>query len=268
MNLTIFIAALPVVLICMYVYAKDTEKEPKNLLGQLMIWGVLSIIPVIFIEKILDFFFSTTGKEGYIILFLHCFIGIGLIEELAKWIISYKVVYKNKEFNEAYDSIVYSVFVSLGFALIENLMYVASGGFLTGLLRAFTSVPAHTSTGILMGYYFGRAKTEEVKGNQSASNKYMLLSALMPALLHTLYDTFALSKIDNSIYLFFICTFFLYVISIVLIKKVSKNNVKFNSEYVSNDENFKFTRKLLIIISSISVIVAIAIKVAKYFGVM
>lgn len=268
MNLLIFIAALPVVLVCMYVYAKDVEKEPKNLLGKLMLWGVFSIVPVIVVELILDIFFKTTGKESYLLLFLYCFIGIGLIEELAKWIISYKVVYKDPEFNESYDAIVYAVFASLGFALIENVLYVLSNGFLTGLLRAFTSVPAHTCTGILMGYYLGLSKTEELKSNQSVSNKYMLYSIIVPALLHTLYDTFAMSKLNNSFYLFIVCTVFLYVTSLSLIKKVSKNNTKYISECPTNGENFKYARKTIIIITVVTTIVAIAIKVCNYIGVI
>ena len=264
MNILIFIAALPVVLICMYVYAKDVEKEPKNLLGQLMLYGVISIIPVIIVELILDYFFNTSGNETYLILFLYCFIGIGLIEEIAKWIVSYKVVYKDPEFNEAYDSIVYAVFASLGFALIENILYVFSNGVITGLLRAFTSVPAHTCTGVMMGYFIGLSKTEEIKGNQKQSNKYMLFSVLMPALLHTLYDTFALSKMTNSFYLFLICTVCLYVISIVLIKKVSKNNTKFEGSNVTNEENFIYARNIIIIITVATALAGLVLKVVQF----
>lgn len=240
MNFLIFIAAVPVVLICMYVYAKDTEKEPKTLLKKLMLWGVFSIIPVIVVELILDVFFKVTGEEILLKTFLYCFIGIGLIEEGAKWIVSYKIVYKDKEFNEAYDAIVYSVFVSLGFALIENLLYVVSSGVITGLLRAFTSVPAHTATGVIMGYYLGKSKKEEINNNFSKSNIYMFLSILLSSMLHTLYDTFAFSKTSNSLWLFIICTICLYIISLVLIKRVSKNNIKFESSEITNGKNFKY----------------------------
>lgn len=261
MNLLIFIAAVPVVLICMYVYKKDIEKEPKTLLRKLMLWGVFSIIPVVIVELLLDFFYSTSGTEGYITIFLYCFIGIGLIEELAKWIISYKVVYKDVEFNESYDAIVYAVFTSLGFALIENVLYVISNGLVTGLLRAFTAVPAHTCTGVLMGYYLGLSKKEEVNGNQKGSNKYMLLSILMPALIHTAYDSFAISRAYGAIYLFFACTFTLYALSLVIIKKVSKNNTKFDSSYITNGQNFKFTVRNLSIITAVLVVLSVVVGV-------
>ncbi len=256
MNELIYIAALPVVLICVYVYTKDKEKEPKKLLSKLMLWGVFSIVPVIIIELILDNFFTITGNEDLIIIFLYCFIGVGLVEELAKWIISYKVVYKDSEFNESYDAIVYSVFVSLGFALIENILYVLSNGVITGLLRAFTAVPAHTCTGIVMGYYLGLAKLKEVNNDKKESNKYMLFSILIPALIHTTYDAIVLTKESNSLVLFISYTILLYVISILTIKKVSKNDYKFNNITIDND-NYKYAIKNIIIITIIVVFVSI-----------
>lgn len=256
MNELIYIAALPVVLICLYVYTKDKEKEPKKLLSKLMLWGVFSIIPVVIVELILDIFFKITGNEDLIIIFLYCFIGVGLIEEFAKWIISYKVVYKNNEFNESYDAIVYSVFTSLGFALVENILYVLSNGVITGLLRAFTSVPAHTCTGIVMGYYLGLSKLKEINNDKKESNKYMLFSLLIPALIHTIYDTLAFSKQSNTFELFISFTIILYVISILTIKKVSKNNSKFNN-ISNNNDNYKFTIKNIIIITIVVVFISI-----------
>ena len=261
MNILIVIAALPVVLICMYIYKKDVEKEPKALLGKLMLWGVFSIIPVVIVELILDTFFSVSGNEGLLKLFLYCFIGIGLIEEIAKWIISYKVVYRDKEFNESYDAIVYTVFTSLGFALVENILYVASNGILTGLLRAFTSVPAHTCTGIMMGYYLGMSKVEEVKNNKELSKKYMLFSLLIPAVIHTMYDALAFSKASNSFVEFIVFTAFLYIISLIVIKRVSKNNVKFNDCDMTDGENFRYAKKGILIIVAIVIILSIVIEV-------
>ena len=261
MNILILIAALPVVLICMYVYKKDVEKEPKSLLGKLMLWGVFSIIPVVIVELILDNFFKVSGNEGILKIFLYCFVGIGLIEETAKWIISYKVVYKDKEFNESYDAIVYSVFTSLGFALVENILYVLSNGVLTGLLRAFTSVPAHTCTGILMGYYLGLSKISEIKNEKGLSNKYMLFSLLIPAAIHTMYDSLAFSKASNSFEEFIIFTAFLYVISIIIIKRVSKNNVKFSDDDITDEEKKKKKKKGILIITGIIIIISILIEV-------
>lgn len=53
----------------------------------------------------------------------------------------------------------YAVMVSMGFAATENIIYVVQGGYVTGILRAFTAVPAHATFGILMGYFMGIANS-------------------------------------------------------------------------------------------------------------
>ena len=71
---------------------------------------------------------------------------------------------KIKEFDEPYDGIMYGVAVSLGFAAIENVLYVYmdGGGYQTGLLRMFTAVPAHAVFGVMMGYFVrGKIISEE-----------------------------------------------------------------------------------------------------------
>lgn len=255
----ILIAALPVILICLYVYKKDVEKEPKTLLRKLMLWGVFSIIPIVIVEVLLGLFFETSNKESFLILFLNCFIGIGLIEELGKWIISYEVVYRDKEFNESYDAIVYSVFVSLGFALIENILYVLTNGVGVGLLRAFTSVPAHTCNGVLMGYFLSKTKIEEVNNNISKSKRNMFYSILIPALLHTMYDSLVFTE-NFNILIFLGFTAFLYIISILFIKKVSNNNVKFENSDVIGVDTHKNTRVGIIAVSGIIIFIIIIIK--------
>jgi RsiW-degrading membrane proteinase PrsW (M82 family) len=249
MDILVVIAALPVVLICMYVYKKDIEREPKKLLTKLMLWGVFSIIPVIIVELILDNFFRVTGTECLLLTFLYCFVGVGLVEEFAKWFISYKVVYKDKDFNETYDAIVYSVFTSLGFALIENIMYVLSNGFLTGVLRAVTAVPVHTATGIVMGYFMGLAKKEDINNNQRKSNNYMLLSLLVPIIMHTMYDSLAFDKTSDSLLPFITFTIILYIIGFVTIKKVSKNNLKFNNDCLISNVSYKYTIRNILLIT-------------------
>ncbi len=68
------------------------------------------------------------------------------------------VLFNNKNFNEPFDGIVYAVMVSMGFATLENILYVFHSGFTTGVIRMFTAVPAHATFGALMGYFLGKAK--------------------------------------------------------------------------------------------------------------
>src|SRR5690606_32179849 len=84
---------------------------------------------------------------------------------------------RQKEFDEPYDGIIYGAFISLGFAAIENILYVVEVGVSVALLRMFTAVPAHASFGIIMGYYFGMAWQHK---NKAFSYKMKgLLSAII-----------------------------------------------------------------------------------------
>ena len=84
------------------------------------------------------------------------------------------VAYPKKDFNEPFDGIVYSVMISMGFATTENILYVMKGGLEVALLRMITSVPAHASFAVLMGYFVGLSK---FRGNQRLLRLYGLASA-------------------------------------------------------------------------------------------
>ena len=93
------------------------------------------------------------------------------------------MIWANKNFNERFDGIVYAVFISLGFALVENIMYVIQGGASVGLIRALTAVPAHALFGVVMGYYIGIARFSGVHRAD-----YIIRALMWPIILHGFYD--------------------------------------------------------------------------------
>ena len=188
MEMLAIIAILPIIILCIYIYRKDKDKEPAALLRKVFIFGILSVIPIMIIELFVSETISVSDNYNLISLFIAVLVGVALIEELFKWLVVYLKVYNHKEFNHAYDAVVYCVFSSLGFALVENLLFVFQNGFAVGLLRAFLTVPSHTCNGVILGYFMGKAKQEEYKGNQKLSNRYMFYSLLTPILTHAIYD--------------------------------------------------------------------------------
>jgi RsiW-degrading membrane proteinase PrsW (M82 family) len=110
---------------------------------------------------------------------------VALVEEFSKFLFVRFILFKNQNFNEPFDGIVYAVMVSMGFATLENVMYVYQYGFMTGVLRMFTAVPAHAVFGIMMGYFLGRAKF-----TVEQQIIYSLLALLVPTLFHGAYDYF------------------------------------------------------------------------------
>ena len=239
MEVLTIIAILPVFLLCFYIYKKDKDKEPAVLLRKVFLFGMLSTIPILIIELILNQIISFEDNFNLVGLFIAVLVGVGLIEEFFKWLVVYTKVYNHKEFNHAYDAIVYAVFASLGFALIENFLFVFSNGLGVGLMRALLTVPSHACNAIIMGFYFGKAKYEEYKGNQKESNKFMLYSLVFPILAHTIYDFLLFSERNLLYVLFVIFIISLYMKCFKLIKKVAAINYNFDGTpvtYKSIDE--------------------------------
>ena len=222
MEILLAAAIIPVVLLCFYIYKKDQHKEPKGLLASLLALGALICIPVVIGEIIVGEIFSIEESESFIEIFINVFFAVAIVEEGFKWIVTYFRGYKNREFDEVYDIIVYSVFASLGFACIENIMYVFSYGLGTAVMRALTSVPGHASFGVLMGYYMSKAKVNEINGQKSLKNKNLLLSLLIPTIFHTLFDAILSWDNDSFMLIFFIFDIAMVVYCFLIVKKMSK----------------------------------------------
>lgn len=237
MSLMLFIiSALPVFLLGMYIYKKDRNKEPGKLLLKLFLAGMLSCILVLIISYIMELIFPILGSDtedlNLFELIIYVFIGVALVEEGCKWLMVYLFSYNSKEFDEIYDMIVYSVFVALGFAFFENLLYVYGGGLTTGIARAFLAVPGHACDGIFMGYYLGLSKLTMLNSNKKLSKKYMVLSIIVPIILHGIYDYCVFSGYTLFLMLFFIFIISLYVFASKKVKRFS--NIKRKMVYKNN----------------------------------
>ena len=181
------LAIIPVLLICIFVYKKDPHPEPGKQVFKIFILGFVSAIPVLFTELFFNNMFGDDETLGPLGLLASVFVGVALVEEFYKWLAVRLFIYKSKHLEESYDAVVYSVFSSLGFACIENLLYVVvSASFSTGILRMLTAVPGHACYGVIMGIFFAKAKKKELYGQSGAGMRFMGL--LVPTLLHGVYD--------------------------------------------------------------------------------
>lgn len=149
------LAIAPGIAICIYIFLKDIyNKEPKRLLLASFLLGILTIIPPFFFEKTLQPFFS----NGLLHTGLFAFAVVAFSEEISKFFVLRYYCYTRKNFDEPLDGIVYSVMISMGFATIENIIYVFNYGYSTAIVRMFLSVPAHATFAVVMGYFAGKAK--------------------------------------------------------------------------------------------------------------
>lgn len=171
-----FLAVLPSITLAAILYVNDKhEKEAHTALIWAFACGVLSIVPAVAIGLPL-------GEHGA---FFNAFISAALIEECCKFLFLRWIFYRKSYFNEPYDGIIYAAFISLGFATLENIMYVYQGGVAVAFVRMFMAVPGHAIFGVIMGYYAGLAKF-----NPKKENKYLLTGLGLAVLVHGLYDFF------------------------------------------------------------------------------
>lgn len=218
MNL-LALAIAPVLIILIYVYLRDKyEKEPIGLLLKSLLGGALTIIPIVLVNGWLERYkvhFSGLQEVAYV-----AFVLAALVEELFKFAVFYFLIWRNKEFNEKFDAIVYAVYISLGFALVENISYVYNYGETTGYLRSFTAVPAHAIFGVTMGYYFAFAKF----GQRKKKSLNMFLALFMPVLLHGIYDFILMSQHQMYLLLFIPFIIYLWWAGFKKMKEISDNS--------------------------------------------
>ena len=177
-------AIIPSIFLVRYFYLKDINKpEPIGLIIKIFIIGFISILPVVFIETIVDTVVQSFNFNTIIYLFLQAFIVAGLCEETVKLMVIKIFIYNNKHFDERMDGIVYTIVASLGFACLENIMYVSEGGLSVALLRSFTAVPLHAFCSGIMGYYIGKAKFSKTN-----SKEYLLEGLFYAVLIHGSYN--------------------------------------------------------------------------------
>ncbi len=184
-----FTALLPITVLIYYIYHKDKNSpEPTGQLIKAFFLGVLSC-PLSFCLSVPFLWIGLYSEEMTSVLdsVRTSFFGAAIPEECAKLFVLWLLLKKNKFFDESMDGIVYAVCVSLGFAAIENVMYLFGNSeewMSVGIARALFSVPGHFGFGILMGYYYSLAKFSSC--NQ---RKNRILVLVAPILAHGIFDS-------------------------------------------------------------------------------
>ncbi|MBQ0059811.1 MAG: PrsW family intramembrane metalloprotease [Lachnospiraceae bacterium] len=231
MRLLIYLALLPVVILLAYVYHLDKiEKEPAKLLLKTLLFGVISAIPALILELIMGVGIGiVTSILPYTIVyaFLEAFFSAALMEELVKYTAVRLAIWKKPDFNYRFDAVVYCVFASLGFAGIENVLYVMDGGISTAIMRALTSIPGHATFGVYMGIYLGAAKLCQVHGDTKGYRSNRLKALLVPILIHGFYDFCLMSENDLLIYIWFAFVVIMDILVMIKLNKASKSDVPF-----------------------------------------
>lgn len=226
MSINLFILAIaPTITYLIWIYLKDKyDREPVKELSKFFTLGVLvSVIAIMFEWVLLKFDYI----KGYTNIIYLSFIVAGLTEEILKAVVLIPNLLRERNFNEELDGVVYSVFLSLGFATVENIIYIIledkNMAFQIGLTRAVVSIPAHIIFATIMGYYVSKYKfsNKEIK-----KREYIVLAVLTPTLVHGFFDFLLMIQSKYFIIIFILYMMILIKISLDIIDEYIRKSKK------------------------------------------
>lgn len=237
----LFLALIPGVIIIVFIFRKDkVEREPLNLLFKLVFFGAISCIPAAILEMKITAMLPAFPEGSFQYAFLEAFAVAALCEEICKYLLLRIGSWRNRNFNYRFDGIVYGVCVAVGFALLENVMYVMSSGLETALMRGVLAVPLHAFCGVFMGVSYGAAKKASIDGHSAASAANTVKALAVPILIHGFYDTMAFLNTNWASIVLLVFVGFMYFVAVRKVNKFSRDDWKSAFYYTKNNDNLYF----------------------------
>ncbi|MBT2738815.1 glutamic-type intramembrane protease PrsW [Bacillus sp. ISL-7] len=201
-----------------YFYLRDKyEPEPISLVIRTFIFGALLIFPISFVEYIFETENLIRTDIGTVLF------SSGILEEISKWLVLFFVAYRNAEFDEPFDGIVYGTSVALGFATAENIVYLITNGVDDALNRALLPVSSHALFGVIMGFYMSK-----VKFTQGKKLFLIVLSLVVPSVFHAVFN-YLMLKEDSWVMTMTPFMIFLWLLGMEKVRRaefLSKNHFK------------------------------------------
>ncbi len=157
------------------------EKEPLGALMWTFLTGMLAVAPAILLEEPFRAMMETGSVLSRILI---AFLVVGLGEEALKLLAVYVSAYRRVEFTEVIDGMIYSITAALGFAAVENTLYILAFGIRIAPARALISSLAHGAFSGVGGYHLGLARFSSRDGIRE-----VVIGLVLAAFLHGVYNT-------------------------------------------------------------------------------
>ncbi len=199
MNYLIYISlgVLPSFIWLAYFLRKDVHPESNRMVIKIFLYGMLAALPAALIELgFVDSLFSFLGKTTFSQI-LYFLIGVAFVEEALKYLVVRNKVLSDPEFDEPIDVMLYMIIAALGFAALENILYLFSleirEVFLITSFRFVGAIFLHALCSAALGYFLALSffKTGE-------RLKLFAFGFLIATVLHGLFN-FSIMMMEGNI---------------------------------------------------------------------
>lgn len=209
--------------------------EPKKIILRTFLFGSLSAIAAFFFQHIFNFFFQVSGETVFQNSFFSVFVILSvwaLIEEIVKYIAAWNGGLNTKANDEAIDAPIYMISAALGFAALENALFLLepllNGTLMTTLatakIRFIGSTLVHVSASGLLGMFIGYS----IFFMKSVRKRFFIAGIILSTLLHALFNLFIIRGGQNSFIGFLIIWIFIILLIVLFeyIKKIKVNTIQ------------------------------------------
>jgi RsiW-degrading membrane proteinase PrsW (M82 family) len=151
------LTAAPIAVLFWFFYSRDVHREPKSVLVRTFLLGIAAILPAAAIAFPLSLL-QPSEEFPIRAAFFAAFVTAAIPEEFLKLVVLVGYSARQRCFDEPMDGLVYGAVAALGFAAMENVLYVLTGGWATARLRAVTAIPMHAACGAILGHAVARSR--------------------------------------------------------------------------------------------------------------
>lgn len=204
---------LPAVLWLWFWLREDRlHPEPRALVFFSFVGGMVAVLPALVAEQ---WIYSATTSMTLVI------IGWAIVEEVLKYTASYFTALRRRENDEPIDSLIYLITAALGFAALENTLFLSgairNGGFMNGIdlgiLRFVGASLLHVLTSGTLGFFlalsfYKRWIVKEID---------WIIGIVAAIVLHTLFNLYILKGAGNGIYTLTVFAFVWLAIVLLLV---------------------------------------------------
>ncbi|HEY1542870.1 MAG TPA: PrsW family intramembrane metalloprotease [Xanthobacteraceae bacterium] len=199
-------AIAPALLLLWLFVIADSRPEPARVVLGGVFFGALSTALAIVVEMLLQKLIPLP-VDPWLRSYQDALLFAAAPEEAIKVSIIALLALRSRDFDEPMDGVVYGAAVGLGFAALENILYLVGNGAhwqSLAVVRGVLSVPFHGALGVIAGAFIARARFSHTLGGHVHSpghRRRMFIAAfLVPTVLHALFDggLFALKNAPSA----------------------------------------------------------------------